>query len=295
MASEKIESGYILDVFIRKEGNMHNENISFPNMFNLPYDANMSVTSMKKTIIGKFFQHISSNIHMHTLFTDKIVFRESRSRREFVNGGKMKEYCIKYSAIEVTIDANNTILTLSEHNNDYFIFPDDLRMSDARSFINKKLGSKIKTFYQDEKMVNDDMMIKDLISITKNAVLNVNLPQGKVAKNSELITDIDPRYYGSLYLIRPSSAIKGSDHVYKIGKTEKEDLSRLSSYEKGGKVYFTIAVKADIVHDYEQQLIKIFCSKYIQRKDYGTEYFEGDFSSMIGEIYNLVYPSLLNK
>ena len=38
----------------------------------------------------------------------------------------------------------------------------------------------------------------------------------------------------------------------------------------------------------ETQLIKLFTNKYIRRRDIGNEYFEGDFTGMIADIFRIV-------
>ena len=41
-------------------------------------------------------------------------------------------------------------------------------------------------------------------------------------------------------------------------------------------------------HKLEKELIKLFKGKYIFQKDYGNEYFQGDYISMITDIANAI-------
>ena len=68
--------------------------------------------------------------------------------------------------------------------------------------------------------------------------------------------------------------------------TQKENFERFNQYPKGSVLLFQI-----ICHDcknMEVQVIKQFKEKFIRRKDIGSEYFEGNYKSMIDIIYSTV-------
>jgi hypothetical protein len=89
--------------------------------------------------------------------------------------------------------------------------------------------------------------------------------------------DIQTENY--IYIIREREFIRTNDHVYKIGKTTRDPKRRLASYPKGSEVKFFLQVYE--CNDLEKKLIKMFKDKFIHRKDYGNEYFEGDVNTMI--------------
>jgi hypothetical protein len=89
-----------------------------------------------------------------------------------------------------------------------------------------------------------------------------------------------------IYLLQEREFIKTNEKIYKVGMTKKENFERFNQYPKGSVLLFQI-----ICHDcknMEVQVIKQFKEKFIQRKDIGSEYFEGNYKSMIDIIYSTV-------
>jgi hypothetical protein len=89
-----------------------------------------------------------------------------------------------------------------------------------------------------------------------------------------------------VYLLQEREFIKTNEKIYKVGMTQKENFERFNQYPKGSILLFQI-----ICHDcknMEVQVIKQFKEKFIQRKDIGSEYFEGNYKSMIDIIYSTV-------
>ena len=89
-----------------------------------------------------------------------------------------------------------------------------------------------------------------------------------------------------VYLLQEREFIKTNEKIYKVGMTQKENFERFNQYPKGSVLLFQI-----ICHDcknMEVQVIKQFKEKFIQRKDLGSEYFEGNYKSMIDIIYSTV-------
>jgi hypothetical protein len=73
----------------------------------------------------------------------------------------------------------------------------------------------------------------------------------------------------------------------KIGKTTK-GYSRYSGYPKGSVLLFHVECAVSC-HSIENKIIQLFKSKYKQKTDIGTEYFEGCKFSMIKDIFNIVF------
>ena len=64
-------------------------------------------------------------------------------------------------------------------------------------------------------------------------------------------------------------------------------------YPKNSQVLiFVTVVNCDVM---ETTLIKIFKEKFLHRKDYGREYFQGDKDQMMLEIYNKCQEELINN
>ena len=96
-----------------------------------------------------------------------------------------------------------------------------------------------------------------------------------------------------IYLIREREFIRLNENTYKIGRTKQEPNKRLSGYPKNSEVIVFIRVfDCDIM---ETTLIKVFKKKFIHRKDYGREYFEGDKDVMRAEIYTKCQEELINN
>ena len=96
-----------------------------------------------------------------------------------------------------------------------------------------------------------------------------------------------------IYLLQEREFIKTNEKIYKVGMTQKENFQRFNQYPKGSVLLFQI-----ICHDcknMEVQVIKQFKEKFIQRKDIGSEYFEGNYKSMIDIIYLTVKSECIEE
>ena len=95
-----------------------------------------------------------------------------------------------------------------------------------------------------------------------------------------------------IYFIHTRELISSKEPIYKLGRSNNLEC-RVRNYPKGSNVLFTMNCKNSI--KCEKHLIKLFKEKFIQKKDYGTEYFEGDKDEMINEIYNYLYICNTNE
>jgi hypothetical protein len=84
---------------------------------------------------------------------------------------------------------------------------------------------------------------------------------------------------GFIYLILTKEAMDSNENVYKIGRTlQKNPYLRLDSYKNGYEIiHITQCIDAILM---EKECLEKFKTCYIQRKDYGNEYFEGDRNEM---------------
>lgn len=89
-----------------------------------------------------------------------------------------------------------------------------------------------------------------------------------------------------VYIIQEREFIRLEEPTFKIGKTAKENSrDRISSYPKGSTLMLLLPVKN--CHKTEDEIMNVFCKKYIQKRDYGKEYFEGDIDSMVEDVINI--------
>ena len=88
-----------------------------------------------------------------------------------------------------------------------------------------------------------------------------------------------------VYLVHTRELIALKEIIYKIGRSHDLD-NRVRHYPKKSKIMFMMNCENSVLC--ESELIKIFKNKFIQKLDYGTEYFEGDKELMIKEIFNFI-------
>jgi len=86
-----------------------------------------------------------------------------------------------------------------------------------------------------------------------------------------------------VYVLQVREFVRLREKVYKIGRTSKPNLGRLNDYPSGSVLYMQIQCNDSIT--IERAIINSFKQKYILRRDYGYEYFEGDINSMIDDIH----------
>ena len=89
-----------------------------------------------------------------------------------------------------------------------------------------------------------------------------------------------------VYLFHTREFFNSNQPIYKIGKTTKPNFTRFSNYPKGSVMLFQSSCRN--CHELEMIIITLFTSKYVRKIDFGREYFEGDQSSMIGDLCDIV-------
>lgn len=90
---------------------------------------------------------------------------------------------------------------------------------------------------------------------------------------------------GIIYLVYVREFLLQGLPIYKIGKTE-DICSRIKQYPKGSILIYSCY--SDNIKKSEDEIIKLFSTKFRQRKDIGTESFEGDLKQMIQFIHTIV-------
>jgi len=92
-----------------------------------------------------------------------------------------------------------------------------------------------------------------------------------------------------IYLLQEREFIKTTENVYKVGMTKKENHERFNKYPKGSVLLFQMI--CDNCKNIETRVIKLFKQNFKLRKDYGNEYFEGEYKNMI----DIIYSTIKNK
>lgn len=96
-----------------------------------------------------------------------------------------------------------------------------------------------------------------------------------------------------IYLIHEREFITTNKNIYKIGRSTNIS-NRMMNYPKGSNILLILHVSN--CTSIENIIKKEFNDKYILRKEYGLEYFEGNKDDMITNIFtiNSNYMSLCN-
>jgi hypothetical protein len=89
-----------------------------------------------------------------------------------------------------------------------------------------------------------------------------------------------------VYLLQERTAVALNKQIYKIGRTNQSNFERFKGYHKGYKIL--LHVVCNDCKDIEQKIIDLFIKNYNHYTEYGNEYFEGNYKSMIKDIFSLI-------
>jgi hypothetical protein len=117
-------------------------------------------------------------------------------------------------------------------------------------------------------------------------VKNLNVTIASKTDDNDNEDDFDDSY-NYIYVLREREFIKTGEFIYKIGKSTKKPFKRFNQYPNGSKLEYMVSVSD--CHSIETFLKAHFTTIFIQRRELGTEYFEGDLIKIIKEINNIVY------
>lgn len=90
----------------------------------------------------------------------------------------------------------------------------------------------------------------------------------------------------SIYLLIEREFLKSNLPIYKIGRSSQENDKRIKQYPKGSRLICLINVEDSKFM--EKEIISLFKYKYVQRRDIGSEYFEGNVVMMRKDIFDMV-------
>ena len=89
-----------------------------------------------------------------------------------------------------------------------------------------------------------------------------------------------------IYLLKTKLSIDKNEDVFKIGRTKQPNFKRILQYPNGSVPLHYTACSNNVY--YERQIINLFKQKYVQIREYGYEYFKGDYNEMKDDIYNII-------
>lgn len=125
---------------------------------------------------------------------------------------------------------------------------------------------------------------ESIVKISNQVLVKIKLIQfcwrNYIKRKSNLKKDA-----GIIYVIQVREFINSNESIYKVGKTTHTIQKRLSQYPKGSKVLHHF--KVNNCHLSEKELLKHLRYKMINRKDIGSEYFEGDIDLIKDEMIKL--------
>lgn len=88
-----------------------------------------------------------------------------------------------------------------------------------------------------------------------------------------------------LYILIEREMIRLGESTVKIGKTGRTPEKRLKEYPNGSKLLGSVPVGDCNIA--EKALICVFKSKFVQKTEYGVEYFNGNMDDMLGTFYDI--------
>ena len=89
-----------------------------------------------------------------------------------------------------------------------------------------------------------------------------------------------------IYLLIEREFSNSKEPIFKVGKTTKLNHIRFNQYLKNSVLLFQMI--CNDCNNMEKQIKDIFKKEFKQRKEIGSEYFEGKYQSMIDIIYNTI-------
>lgn len=116
------------------------------------------------------------------------------------------------------------------------------------------------------------------------SIININHKQQQITINNNENNNNE-----FIYLLQEREFIKTNEPIYKIGKTKQEKLKRIKSYPNGSELLFYII--CNNCDEIEKTIINKFKGHFIHKKEFGNEYFMGDYNLMIDTIYNIIKSS----
>lgn len=143
------------------------------------------------------------------------------------------------------------------------------------------------TLKKDLELEDNKKKILEIENNLKNIDIEVENNQiSEPLNNKTTIKNEIKKVKGFIYILKEREFIKTNENIYKIGKTSKENvIDRIKQYPNDS-LLFGYWIIPDI-DEFERLLKSSFRLKFKNKKEIGTEYFEGNIDEMKEHIENL--------
>jgi hypothetical protein len=123
----------------------------------------------------------------------------------------------------------------------------------------------------------------------KNINIDIEVENNQISEplnNKTTIKNEIKKVKGFIYILKEREFIKTKEEIYKIGKTSKENvIDRIKQYPNDSLLFGYWSVSD--IDEFERLLKSSFRLKFKNKKEIGTEYFEGNIDEMKAHIENL--------
>lgn len=260
------------------------------------------IKDIKKRLLDEIYKcgHTMQSVFIHPSVITNFILFDCSSSTELSDESTYSQRLIdcKYSSLNGSF--RNDIVCIKHADSDRkLLFSRNVLFADVEKELKKNCGVKIGKNSKLSVSINGvDTQVEptmSLINLSTNEINIVKVSETKKLKietddmdidNSEQ-TDQPPESF--IYLIRTERYHLTKEHIYKIGRSKRMSGERLGSYAKGSQLLFSIITPDSDNVSIETELKKQFRELFVQRKDIGDEYFEGDYKLMIQTIYDYCF------
>lgn len=246
--------------------------------FSVEVSPLMKIKNLKKQIISSIFEKTSK----------LIIHKDISNQISFESNGVILTDDDTIKNDNITVVLNGIIVALRiKRSRTIILVPTIITCINLVSFLKKEVDKNINSIILkdksfDNKTIIDKIMRFDIV----NSIEVVKSATEKICNEY-----VQSNACATIYLIRTREFLNQNLPVFKIGKTKNEIHKRLGGYGKGGEILFSLGVEQDELNTIENQLIDLFKTRFTQRCDIGTEYFQGEWKEMRALIYEHITGS----
>lgn len=225
------------------------------------------------------------------------VKKDKRTRAEEAASlkiSKAKKYLFDLLRSEYSAEHKNVLIDLlsmfTDDNDNIPIKEKPQKHIDEDIQSNNIAESNVSMFQSDE---NDDVKNADgeqQVVTNAEKLKLLGTPSANIVSQKSVHTPLT-NANEHVYLLWKREFKRLNEPTYKIGRTGDTISIRMNGYDKDSELLLNLPVKNSLL--IEKKIKELFILKYKQMKQYGTEYFYGDFKEMqndmlkIVELYNI--------
>lgn len=248
----------------------------------------IKLSSIRKNIINEMLKFIINQPNVFYYKKDIINMSIIINNLKSLNSSQKLEDIHNYKHLIITPDYSIPCLhsykVIYNDNIYYLLLNNNLIVKDAIILL-KKNGIIIKNICdKDNKNIEPTDLLKNLpnktIKIISEQKTHDKIYQEKI-NNSKI-----EHYY--IYILQEKYFIKTKQNIFKIAYTSKNIIQKYKEHPKNSNLLFCCPLNSKICKDYENIIIKQFSSKFIQKKEIGIEYFEGELNKLLLTLINII-------